>query len=283
MAERKQSAGARPIWSGSVTFGLVTFPVQLFTAVREKTLSFRSLHDQDHQPLKQKMVSSADGKEVHREHIVKGFEIEKDRFVIIRQDELNAVAPKATKAIEIIDFVQLDDIDPLFFDRPYHVVPKPEGLRAYQLLRHAMERTGKVGIAKIVMHNKEYLSALRVLDDRLCLETLHFSDEIVPADAAGSFEMKRKVDERELKIAEQLIESLTVDFKPEKYKDEYREAVMQMIDKKAEGAEVSAVVDDEEPKKARSDDLIATLQASLAKTRTTPRVAARPVRRRRSA
>src|ERR1041385_2036985 len=176
-----QRGSARPIWSGSISFGLVTIPVRLFTAVREKTLHFRSLHDQDQVPLKMKLVCPAhNNKEVHREHIVKGYEIDKDQFVIIRQDELDAVAPKKTKAIEIQDFVNLDDIDPLFFDRPYYVAPRPEGAKPYKLLVDAMEKTKKVGIAKVVMWNKEYLAAIRPLEGAIVMETMHFNDEVVP-------------------------------------------------------------------------------------------------------
>src|SRR5437016_1829913 len=173
---------SRPIWSGSISFGLVTIPVKLFLAVREKRLSFRSLHDQDKVPLKQKLICPADGKEVHREHIVKGYEVEKDQYVVVRESELEAVMPKATRAIEIEDFVSLDEIDPVFFDRAYYVVPKPEGMRPYKLLLDALSKKKKVGIARVVMHNKEYLAALRPVDDALCLETMHFGDEVVPAN-----------------------------------------------------------------------------------------------------
>src|SRR5829696_285673 len=191
-----EKASARPIWSGSISFGLVTIPVRLFTAVREKRLHFRTLHDQDKVPLKQKMFCPADGKEVHPEHMVKGYEIEKDRFVIIRQEDLEAARPKGTKAIEILDFVELDEIDPLFFDRPYYVAPKPEGAKPYKLLLEAMEKTKKVGIAKVVMWNKEYLAALRPLDGTLVMETMHFNDEVVPSERVAGLEVKAKVDDR---------------------------------------------------------------------------------------
>src|SRR5689334_19472359 len=228
-----EKASSRPIWSGSISFGLVTIPVRLFTAVREKRLHFRSLHDQDKVPLKQKMICPADGKEVHPEHIVKGYEIEKDQFVVVTQEELEAAAPKRTKSIEIQDFVELDQIDPLFFDRPYYVSPKPEGAKPYKLLVEAMEKTGKVGIAKVVMWSKEYLAAVRPLDGGLVLETMHFNDEVVPAEKVAGHEIKAKVDDRELKMATQLIDSLSSKFKPEKYHDEYREKVMAVIEKKA--------------------------------------------------
>lgn len=262
-----EKGSSRPIWSGSISFGLVSIPVRLFTAVREKRLHFRTLHDQDKVPLKQKMVCPADGKEVHPEHTVKGYEIEKDRFVIVRQDELEAAAPKRTKAIEIQDFVELNEIDPLFFDRPYYIAPKPEGAKPYKLLVEAMEKTGKVGIAKVVMWNREYLAAVRPLDGALVLDTMHFDDELVRADTVGGLEVKAKVDERELKMATQLIDSLTTDFKPAKYKDEYREQVMAIIERKAAGEEIHTVPTREEKAPGRAHNLMAALEASLARSR----------------
>src|SRR4051794_3526493 len=262
-----EKASARPIWSGSISFGLVTIPVRLFTAVREKRLHFRTLHDQDKVPLKQKMYCPADGKEVHPEHMVKGYEIEKDRFVIVQQEELEAAAPKRTKSIEIQDFVELDDIDPLFFDKPYYVAPKPEGAKPYKLLLEAMEKTKKVGIAKVVMWNKEYLAALRPLDHALVMETMHFSDEVVPASHVGGLEVKSKVDDRELKMAQQLIDTLSTKWNPEKYHDEYREQVMDLIERKAAGEEIVTRPADEKETKGRGVNLMAALEASLAKSR----------------
>jgi DNA end-binding protein Ku len=261
-----EKGSARPIWSGSISFGLVTIPVRLFTAVREKRLHFRTLHDQDNVPLKQKMVDPTSGKEVHREHIVKGYEIEKDRFIIISDEDLEAARPKSTKSIEIQDFVKLEEIDPLFFDRPYYVAPKPEGAKPYKLLVQAMEKSGRVGIAKVVMWGKEYLAALRPLEGGLVLETMHFADEIVPPGQVN-MEVKAKVDERELKMAQQLIDTLSSHFDPEKYKDEYREQVMAMIERKAAGEEiVSAPISDKETG-GRAVNLMAALEASLARSR----------------
>ena len=277
---------SRPVWTGTISFGLVTIPVRLFLAVREKRLAFRSLHDQDQVPLKQKLYCPADGKEVHSEHIVKGFEVEKDQYVVVRESELEAVMPKATKAIEIQDFVSLEEIDPVFFDRAYYVVPKPEGSRPYKLLLEALAKKKKVGIAKVVMHNKEYLAALRPLEDALCMETMHFGDEVVPASKVEAVDAKTKVDAREMKIAEQLIDSLTSKFDPGKYHDEYREAVMELVEKKARGEKV-VVRPEGERAAPRGKDLIAALEASLAKAKEAsaggePRAARHP-RRRRSA
>jgi len=260
-----ERVSSRPVWSGSISFGLVTISVKLFTAVREKKLSFRSLHDQDKVPLKQKLICPADGKEVHAEHIVKGYEIEKDQYVVVRQEELEAVAPKATRAIEIQDFVDLDEIDPVYFDRPYYVAAKPEGMRPYKLLVDAMEKKKKVGIAKIVMHTKEYLAALRPVDGVLCLETMHFGDEVVDPSRVndeGTNSKPAKVDPRELKIAEQLIDSLSTDFKPGTYHDEYRERVMELIQKKARGEKV-VVRPEAEEAPVRGHGLMAALEASI--------------------
>jgi DNA end-binding protein Ku len=278
-----KKATARPIWTGSISFGLVTIPIKLFSAVREQRLHFRSLHDQDQVPLKQKLVCPADGKEVHPEHVVKGYEIEKDHFVIIQQEDLEAAMPKATKAIEIMDFVDLDAIDPLYFDRPYYVAPKPEGAKPYKLLLEAMEKTKKVGIATIVMYNKQYLAALRPVGDTLCLETMHFADEVVESSTVPDVHSRTKVDERELKVAQQLIDSLSTDFKPEKYKDEYRQRVMELIERKAKGDKIVARPA-AEPTSRKATDLMAALEASLAKTKSaaTATVARNP-RRRKSA
>jgi DNA end-binding protein Ku len=268
---------SRPIWSGSISFGLVTIPVKLFTAVREKNIHFRSLHDQDQTPLKMKMYCPADGKEVHREHIVKGYEVEKDQFVIIRDEELQAIAPKATKSIDIQDFVALDQIDPLYFDRPYYIVPRPEGAKPYRLLLEALESKGKVGIAKVVMHNKEYLAAVRPLEGMLCLETMHFSDEVVSAQHIEGAHTKAKLDDRELKMAEQLVDSLSAKFNPDKYHDEYRQQVMDLVERKAKGEKIVLRPTEEEPA-TKGGDLIAALEASLAKARGVSSISTRPAR-----
>jgi DNA end-binding protein Ku len=199
--------------------------------------------------------------------MVKGYEIEKDRFVIIDQEELDAARPKGTKAIEIQDFVDLDEIDPLFFDRPYYVAPKPEGAKPYKLLVEAMEKSGKVGISKVVMWNKEYLAALRPLEGGLVLETMHFHDEVVPASHVAGMEVKAKVDDRELKMAQQLIDTLTTKFKPEKYKDEYREQVMDIIERKAAGEEIVNAPTVDKETGGRAKNLMAALEASLAASR----------------
>jgi DNA end-binding protein Ku len=259
-----KATSSRPVWTGAISFGLVSIPVRLYTAIREKRVHFRTLHDQDKMPLKQKMVCPAHpSKEVHAEHIVKGYEIEKDRFVVVQKSELDAAAPKGGKAIEIQDFVELKQIDPLFFDKPYHIVPKPEGAKPFKLLLEAMEKTNRVAIAKVILWGKENLAALRPLDEGMVLETMHFGDEVVAAKTVPGHEVHAKVDSRELKMALSLIDSLASDFDPAKYHDEYREKVLAMIHKKAEGEEIVTRPTSEGEAPKSGHDLVAALQASL--------------------
>ena len=205
---------ARSIWSGAVSFGMVNIPVKLYTAVREERVAFHLLHDQDKVRLKQKMVCPEDGKEVHREHMVKGYEISPDRYVVVGDAELEAAAPKSSRVIEIHDFVALAEIDPVYFDRPYYLVPQAHAEKAYKLLVDAMAKTGKVGIAKFTMRSKEYLAALRPSDGVIVLETMHFDAEVTPAKEIEDAPRDVKVDARELGMAEKLIESLSTAFKP---------------------------------------------------------------------
>jgi DNA end-binding protein Ku len=260
---------ARAIWSGSLSFGLVNIPVKLYTAVREERVAFHLLHDQDKVRLKQKMVCPDDGKEVHREHMVKGYEISPDRYVIVRDEELEAVAPKSSRVIELQDFVDLKEIDPVFFDRPYYLVPQQHAEKAYKLLVDAMEKTGKVGIAKFTMRSKEYLAALRPAgggEGVIVLETMHFNNEVTPAKEIEDAPRDLKVDPRELNMAEKLIENLSTSFKPGQYHDEYRDRVMALIKKKAHGEEIVTQPQKQE-KETRTADLMAALEASLAKAR----------------
>jgi DNA end-binding protein Ku len=257
---------ARSIWTGSLSFGLVNIPVKLVTAVREERVAFHLLHDQDKVRLKQKMVCPEDGKEVHREHMVKGYEISPDRYVIVQDSELEAAAPKSSRIIEISDFVNLSDIDPVYFDRAYYLLPAEHAEKAYRLLGEAMENTGKVGIAKFTMRSKEYLAALRPSDGVIVLETMHFSNEVTPASKLDEAPREVKVDTRELHMAEKLIEGLSTEFKPEQYHDEYRQRVLELVQKKAHGESVVS-----QPKHAaretRAADLMAALEASLSKAR----------------
>ena len=256
----------RPIWTGTISFGLVNIPVKLYMAVREERIAFHMLHDQDNARLKRKLVCSLDQKEVHPEHIVKGYEIHKDRYVIVNPEDLQACSPHATKTIEITDFVDLAEIDPVYYDRPYYVLPQTGATKAYRLLVEAMSRSKKVGISKLVMHDKEYLAALRPVGDVICLHTMHFGKEVVPADKLEGVPTNTKSSDRELKVAEQLIDSLATDFKPDKYHDDYKECVLEMIERKAHGEEVIAAPQVEK-KPVHAGDLMAALEASLAEAK----------------
>jgi DNA end-binding protein Ku len=253
----------RAIWSGAISFGLVNVPVKLFSAVSPKDVRFNQLEEGTGARIRQKRVSAETGEEVPYEKIVKGFEISPERYVIITPEELEALDPKATRSIDIEDFVDLDQIDPVHYERPYFLVPEKGASKAYALLLQAMRESNKVAIARLVLRTKQYLAAIRPMGGVLCLETLLFADEVVPVEALDGLPgPDTEVSERELKMARQLIESLSTDFEPGKYRDEYRERVLKLIEQKAEGQEIVAQVPVEEP--AKVVDLMAALEASLA-------------------
>src|ERR671923_64111 len=256
---------ARSIWRGAISFGLVNVPVKLYSAVSKKTVRFNQLHDKDGQRIQQKRVCSLDGEEVPYENIVKGYEISPDRYVMISPEELDALDPQKTRTIDIEDFVDLDEIDPIYYDHPYYLAPDTGAAKAYQLLVDAMEDAGKVAIARVVIRSKEQLVAIRPHDDVLTMETMLFADEVIPPDAldelaAGDGDLK--TSSRELEMAKQLIDSLSSDFEPEKYHDEYRERVLELIERKAQGETVVVEAPPEEPKKV--PDLMSALEASIA-------------------
>ena len=255
---------ARPIWSGSISFGLVTVPVKLFSATSPKEVRFHMLHDKDGGRIQQKRVCSIDGEEVSWEHIVKGFEISKGRYVTVTREELEAFNPKATKAIEIEDFVELPQIDPIYYASTYYLVPDRGAGKPYALLREAMKRSNKVGIGRFVLRTKQYLAAVRPLGRALAISTMLYADEVVSQDELeGLPDAHAKPGERELKMAEQLIESLGAEFDIRKYKDDYREQVLALLERKAEGEEIVAEAPAEEPR-SKVVNLMEALQKSLA-------------------
>ena len=258
---------ARAIWSGSISFGLLNVPVKLYSAVSKQTVRFRELREGDGSRVKHKRVAESDGKEVPYEKIVKGYEYAPDQYVVLSRDELSELDPKRTRAIEIQDFVDLDDIDPIYFEQPYYLGPDKGAERAYALLVQAMKEARKVAIARFVLRNKEHLAAIRPMDDVLTLTTMRFHDEVSsPQDLDGEvFEeaKPKKPEKRELDMAKQLIESLTSDFDPDKYRDEYREELLDLLERKAEGKEVVSAPS-EEPKPTKAPDLMAALEESLA-------------------
>ena len=262
--------GARPVWSGSISFGLVNIPVRLFTAVREQRVAFHLLHDQDNVRLRRKIVSATTGREVHPEHIVRGYEVGPGKFVVVQQEELEACAPEKTKAIEITDFVKLGEIDPIYYERPYYVLPQKGAAHSYRLLVEAMKRSDRVGIARVVIHEKEYLAALRPLGDLVCLSTMHLSDEVLPVKDVEEAVEGVKPGEREVKSAEKVITGMVEKFDPRRYHDAYRDCVKKAVEKKAKekGAVVEPPPDEEsKPQEARASNLMAALEASLARAK----------------
>jgi DNA end-binding protein Ku len=261
---------ARAIWSGSISFGLLNVPVRLYSAVSKQTVRFRELREGDGSRVKHKRVAESDGKEVPYEKIVKGYEYAPDQYVVLSRDELSELDPKRTRAIEIQDFVDLDDIDPIYFEQPYYLGPDKGAERAYALLVQAMKDARKVAVARFVLRNKEHLAAIRPMGDVLTLTTMRFHDEVsTPDDLDGEvFEdaKPKKPEKRELDMAKQLIESLTSDFDPDKYRDEYREELLDLLERKAEGKEVVSAPT-EEPKPTKAPDLMAALEESLAAVR----------------
>src|SRR3954452_15410021 len=257
---------ARAIWSGSISFGLLNVPVKLYSAVSKQTVRFRELREGDGSRVKHKRVAESDGKEVPYDKIVKGYEYAPDQYVVLTKDELSDLEPQRSRAIEIQDFVDLDDIDPIYFEQPYLLGPDKGAARAYALLVQAMKDSRKVAIARFVLRNKEHLAAIRPMDDVLTLTTMRFHDEVTsPSDLDGGVfeeEKPKKPDKREVEMAKQLIESLTSDFKPNSYRDEYREELLDLLERKAAGKEVVSAPS-EEPKPTKAPDLMAALEESL--------------------
>jgi DNA end-binding protein Ku len=259
---------ARSIWTGAISFGLVTVPVKLYSAVNRKTVRFHQLNGKTGVRIQQKRVDPSTGDEVAYEDIVKGYELSPDRYVVIEPDELSSLEPKKTKTIEIEDFVELSDIDPILYDHPYYLAPGPGGAKPYRLLLEAMEETGRVAVARVVIRQKEALVAVRPMGDVLGMSTMLFADEVVDPDKVDELAAAKDVDttKRELDIAKQLIDSLAGPFEPEKYHDEYREQVVDLIERKANGEEI-AVQPEAEDEDAPVPDLMAALKASLDQVR----------------
>lgn len=255
---------ARPTWKGSISFGLVNVPVQLYTAVRSQDIRFRQLHGKTHARVKQQRIDVETGEEVDYDDLVKGYETEDGRYVIVDPDELRQLDPQASELIDIHDFVELTDIDPIYYERPYYLAPNGKAAaKPYRLLADAMTREGKVAIASFVMRNKEYLAAIRAQDGLLILSTMHHADEVVdPADLdlsglLGDVEVR----EREVEMAQRLIDSLVTDFEPEAYEDSYRQRLTEFLEAKAEGQDVE--LPKVEPDRGGVIDLTAALEQSL--------------------
>jgi DNA end-binding protein Ku len=255
---------ARAIWSGAISFGLVNIPVKLYSAVNKKTVRFHQLDAKTGGRIQQKRVNPQTGEEVPYEQLVKGFEISPDHYVVIKPEELEAIEPKKTRTIDIEDFVEIEEIDPIYYDHPYYLAPGPGASKAYGLLLQALKDSERVGIARVVIRSKEQLVAIRPRDEVLTMETLLFGDEVVPPADIGDLPDpdEVKASKKEVDMARQLIESLSTEFDPGKYRDEYRETVLEMIERKAQGEEIAVQPAEEAPEEV--PDLMAALEASIA-------------------
>lgn len=258
---------ARPVWQGAITFGLVNVGVGLYPATEEQTVSFHQFEKGTGKRVRNKRVAEGTDREVDYDDVAKGYETESGDHIIVTQDELEKVAPDTSRSITIDDFVELADIDPIYYERAYYLAPRDEANEhAYSLLREAMKRAGLAGIATLVMRNKQYLAAIRATDDVLVLNTMHFADEVRdPAETVGALPGQRELPKRELDTAVRLISELTVDWDPTRYHDTHRERVLKLIEQKASGEEPD-IVEAEEPEE-NVIDLVAALQESIERAR----------------
>jgi DNA end-binding protein Ku len=257
---------ARAIWKGSISFGLVNIPIALYPATRREELKFRLLRKSDLSPVNYKRVAEKDGKEVSWDQIVKGYEYDKGKYVVLKDEDFERVDLEATQTVDIQDFVDQEEIDPMFFYKPYYLEPQKGGDKAYALLRDALKDSGKVGIAKVVIKTRQYLAGVKPEDGALVLELIHFADELADAGKLN-VPKKTEIGKREMNMAKSLIDSMSSKWNPEKYKDDYREALMEVIEEKVEAGGKQI---EEKPKKAPKPtkiiDLVSVLQKSLDQT-----------------
>jgi DNA end-binding protein Ku len=253
------------MWKGAISFGLVSIPVAVYPATEEKSLKFNQLHDEDMGRIRYQRVCEQDGEVVSFEHIVKGYEYEKGRYVVLTDEDFDKVPVESSRLIDILHFVDADDIDPIYYKKTYYLVPEESGVKAYALLRQAMEEDGRVGISKVSFRDREHLAALRFKDDAFVLETMFWPDEIRDAkfdELEKAAEVKPRL--QEIQMAKTLIDNLTDDFKPEQYKDEYREALLKVVEAKVDGREIEAAP---EPEESKVVDLMEALKASVEATK----------------
>jgi DNA end-binding protein Ku len=262
----------RAIWSGAISFGLVNIPVKLYSAVSKKTVRFHQIDAESGQRIRQQRVNPGSGEEVPYEQIVKGYEISPDRYVTITPEELESLEPQKTRTIDIEEFVDLEQIDPIYYDHPYYLAPDKGAAKAYKLLLDAMEEADKVAIARVVIRSKENLVALRAYRGAITMETMLFPDEVTQPESIeelSAVDGDVKTTKRELDMAKQLIESLSGDFDPSEYRDEYRERVLDLIERKAAGETITI----EEPVAEQKEvpDLMAALEASISASKSPPK------------
>lgn len=256
---------ARAIWSGSISFGLLNVPVRMYSAVARRNIALREIRESDSSRIKHRRVAEGTDEEVPYDEIIKAYEVTPGRYVPLTKDEMQGLAPEKTRAIDVQDFVDLDEIDPMYFDSPYYLGPAAGAEKAYALLAKAMAASGKVAISRFVFRNKEHLAAIRSTGEVLTLTTMRFADEVVPIDDLEDVlpDKAPKPNKKEQEMAEQLIESLSSEFEPEAYHDEYREQLLSLIERKAEGKEIVAS-EAEAPKETKAPDLMAALEESIA-------------------
>ncbi len=270
----------RALWKGAITFGLITIPVRLYSAVQEKGLKFHMLHDEDSGRIKYKRECSKCGKEVTWDDIVKGYEYTKDHYVTFTDEDLDALDVDSIHAIDVVSFVPLEAIDPIYFNKTYYVAPEPSGLKAYKLLAEALEAEGQVGIAKVALREKEQLATVRLKDNVFVLETMHWPDEIREPEFE-ELDKSINVRDAEVKMARQLVQQLSSDFEPSEFHDEYRAALEALVERKVEGQEVTvSAPPDQEPTKVV--DLMEALKASVAEAKKNKKAPAKTTRRKAS-
>ena len=257
----------RAIWKGSISFGLVNIPIGLYPATRKEDVSFRQLRADDFSPIRYKRVAEADGEEVPWEKIVKGYEYEKGQFVLVTDEDFEKAMPEATQSIDIIEFVDLSEIDPMFFDKPYYLEPQKGGKKAYALLRETLKETGKVGIARVVIKTRQHLAAVKPKEDALVLELMHFPDEVL--EPAGlDIPREEKLGKKEMDMAKSLVETMSGEWNPAEFKDEYRDKLVALIEEKVKSGGKELPSAKAKPKAATNVvDLVAVLQKSLAETK----------------
>lgn len=248
------------MWKGAISFGLVNIPIKLFAATENKDIKMRYLHEKCHSPVQYEKICPVCEETVDTKEIVKGYEYEPGKFVVVEKEELDELAGISDKSIEIIDFIKLEEIDPIFYNRSYFIGPGENGTKSFALLKKAMEDTGKIGLAKFTLRSKEHLAAVRVYKNGLVLETIFYPDEVRNVDHVPGLTDEVSLNDKELEMAKQLIEQLTAPFEPEKYEDEYREAVLELINSKISGDEVKVA---KEKPKTNVVDLMEALQASI--------------------
>lgn len=256
------------VWSGYLTFGLISMPVRLYSGARGSRVSFHMLHRDDHVRVKQQLVCPAENKVIGHDEIVKGYEYSKGQYVVLEPSEIKKIEPKTAKAMEVLEFIRAEEVDPIYFEASYYLLPEEAGRRSYLLLAEAMAKRGDFAVAKLTMHNREYTVILRPYRHGLMLHTMYYQDEVRPMDSDNFAEAARDLQEGELKVAQQLIEALEVPWEPAKFHDTFAENLKELIQARLEGAEIKAV--EKPPKLAPPTDLIAALKESLAQLQKKP-------------